>query len=86
MEAWESTYSIQDHSHWCHIKCVSFYLQFINVGIGYRAENSFNDTLPRMIAGVDYGHSKPQDLPIWNTRSICQRLDDFEDPVQFRGQ
>ena len=37
-----------------------------------------------MLEGVKYGHSKPQDLPVWNTRFICQWIDDFEDPESTR--
>ena len=36
-------------------------------------------------SGGKSGYSKPQDFPIWNTRSICQWLDDFEDPETTRS-
>lgn len=37
-----------------------------------------------MLYGVRNGHSKPQDLPIWNTPCIRQWLDDFENLETIR--
>ncbi|KAJ5272095.1 hypothetical protein N7524_005364 [Penicillium chrysogenum] len=60
--------SIEDLSHWVNIK----------------AENSFLETPTGLLSGFKLGHSKPQDLPRWNAYSICQWLDDFEDPKTTR--
>ncbi|KAJ5131297.1 uncharacterized protein N7515_007336 [Penicillium bovifimosum] len=60
--------SIEDLSHWDHIK----------------AEDSFLENPTGMLWGFTCGHSKPQDLPRWNAYSTCQWLDDLEDPKTSR--